>query len=138
MTVQRQYVGLMRWQLVVNEYFTPSCFIKNCRLYPITESSKPVHQNDIHILNEGIITDLIISNVVLNVFNAAVIPYCHIVQSYMTQSGMFPDASRQCKFSIKYTQFHFSRKTGVMNVLTIKPLCNWYISPIISQTRLAL
>ena len=50
----------------------------------------------------------------------------------------FSDSSRQCKFGIKYAQLHFTRKAGMVNILTVKPLGNQNISPIISQTRLAL
>ena len=66
-------------------------------VYPITEFTQSVHQDDVYILNECVMPDLIISNVVLDVLNATVIPHRDIVECYMTQTGMFFNSTRQCE-----------------------------------------
>ena len=138
MAVQCQYISLMRRQFIINQHLTSPCFIKNRYFYPVAESRQLVYQNDIYIFDEGITANFVISYIILDIFNAAVIPHCYIVQCHMAQSRMFFDTSRQCKLRLEYAQLHFSRKAGMVNELTIKAFGNQNISPIISQTRLAL
>ena len=96
--VQRKYIRLVRRQLVIYQDLTSSGFIEHCHFHPIAESSQPIHQDDIYIFDKGVTANLIICNVILDILNAAVIPYCHIVQRHMAQSRVFLNASPQCKF----------------------------------------
>ena len=95
--VKRQDISLMRRKFIIDKYFTPTGFIQYGYFYPITEFTQSVHQDDVYILNECVMPNLIISNVVLDVLNATVIPHRDIVECYMTQTGMFFNSTRQCE-----------------------------------------
>ena len=97
-----------------------------------------IHQDDIYILDKGIMPYLIIGNVILYILNVAVVAHRYIVQSSIIQSGMFFYPSRQSKLFFKNTQSHFSRKTGVMNIIRMKIIGHFYTTPIGSYTVLRL
>ena len=97
-----------------------------------------IHQDDIYILNKGIMPYLIIGNIILYILNVAVVAHRYIVQSSIIQSGMFFYPSCQCKFFLKNAQSHFSGETGVMNIIRMKIIGHFYTTPIGSYTVLRL
>ena len=95
MSIQSHYISLMSRQLIINKHLAPSCFIENGNFHAITKLRNPVDHNDINILDECIITNIIIGNVILNIFNATVITHSYIVEGYMPKSRMLFNASGQ-------------------------------------------
>lgn len=83
MTVKCHNICLMCRKTVMNHNLTTSCFIQDRHLYPISKTRFPVYQNNIHILDKCICPNLIVSNVILYIFNATVISHCHIMQSHI-------------------------------------------------------
>ena len=79
MAIERHDVGKMGRQLVCYQHFAPASFIQYGYLYPITELRHTVHQQDIYILNKSIMPYFIVGNIVLDIFNTAIIPHCHIM-----------------------------------------------------------
>ena len=77
--VQRHDVGQVGRQFVVDGHLATACLIQDRGLYPITKRRDAIHQQDVHILNESIFTNLIIGYVVLYVLYAAVIAHRHVV-----------------------------------------------------------
>ena len=95
MSIQSHYISLMSRQLIINKHLAPSGFIENGNFHAITKLRNFVDHNDINILDECIITNIIIGNVILNIFNATVITHSYIVESHMPKSRMFFNASGQ-------------------------------------------
>ena len=85
-------------EFIINQHLTASRLIQDRHFYPVTELRHTVYQNNIHILNEGVMPYFIIGNVVLDILNATVISHRYIMQRHMPQTGMLPDSSRQHKF----------------------------------------
>ena len=98
MAVKRQYIGLVCRKLIINQHLAASRFIQNRYLHPVPELRHTVYQNDVHILDEGVMPDFIIGNVVLDILNATVISHRYIMKRHMPQAGMLLDSSRQHKF----------------------------------------
>ena len=98
MAVKRQNIGLVCGEFIINQHLTASRLIQDRHFYPVTELRHTVYQNNIHILNEGVMPYFIIGNVVLDILNATVISHRYIMQRHMPQTGMLPDSSRQHKF----------------------------------------
>ena len=98
MTIQCEYISLMRRQFIINQHLASAGFVQNGYLYTVTESSQLIYQDYIYIFNEGIAPYFIVSNVVLDILNATVIPHRYIMQCCITQSRVFLHTSRQCKF----------------------------------------
>ena len=97
-----------------------------------------IHQDDIYILDKGIMPYLIIGNVILYILNVAVVAHRYIVQSSIIQSGMFFYPSCQCKFFLKNAQSHFSGETGVINIIRTKIISYFDSTPIGSDAVLCL
>ena len=70
-------------KFIINQYFPPTRFIQYGNFYSITKSGTAIYKDNINILNKCIISDFIVRNVVLDVFNTAVISYCYVVQGDM-------------------------------------------------------
>ena len=70
-------------KFIINQYFPSTCFIQYSNFYSITKSGTTIYKDDINILYKCIISDFIVRNVVLDVFNTAVISYCYVVQGDM-------------------------------------------------------
>ncbi len=98
MAVKRQNIGLVCGEFITNQYLTASCFIQNRHFYPVAKLRHTVYQNNIHILNKGVMPYFIIGNIVLDILNTTVISHRYIMQRHMPQTGMLPDSSRQHKF----------------------------------------
>lgn len=89
MPVKSQDIGLMGREFVVNQHFTTSRLVQYGSFYSVAKLSQAVHQDDIYILNESIVSYLIVGNVVLDVLDTAIITNSHIMQGDMSQAGMF-------------------------------------------------
>lgn len=76
-------------EFVVNQHFTTSRLVQYGSFYSVTKLSQAVHQDDIYILNESIVSYFIVGNVVLDVLDTAIITNSHIMQGDMSQAGMF-------------------------------------------------
>ena len=63
----------------------------------ITTEGEVVAKEEVFGTIEAVKTVSVISNVVLDVLNATVIPHRDIVECYMTQTGMFFNSTRQCE-----------------------------------------
>ena len=55
----------------------------------ITKLTASIHQNNVHIFNESIVTNLIIGYIILHIFNATIITHNNIVKGSMIQACMF-------------------------------------------------
>ena len=98
MAVKRQNIGLVCGEFIINQHLTASRLIQDRHFYPVTELRHTVYQNNIHILNKGVMPYFIIGNIVLDILNTTVISHRYIMQRHMPQTGMLPDSSRQHKF----------------------------------------
>ena len=83
-------------------------------------------------------SNLIVGNIVLDMLDAAVVAHRHVVQRHMPQTGMFADASRQDELTLKDSQLHLTRETGMMHKFCRKTVRHANLLPIVGQTRLAL
>ena len=97
-----------------------------------------IHQDDIYILDKGIMPYFIVGNVILYILNVTVIAHRYIVQGCIIYSRMFGHSTSQSKLFFKNAQSHFSRKTGVMNIIRMKIIGHFYTTPIGSYTVLRL
>ena len=127
----------MRRKFIIDKYFATSCFIQYGNFYPVSESRTAFYKDDIDIFNKCPVTNLVVSNIVLNILNTTIIAHCHIVQRNMAQTGVFLNSTRQSKFRPELSQFHFARKAGVVYILGREPFGYKNFFPIICQTRLA-
>ena len=134
MAVKCHDISLMSRQTVVHHHFTSSRFIQYGHFYPITEFTTAIHQDDIHVFDKGIVTNLIVGYIVLNVFNATMVADCHIVQRGLIQASMLLHATCQRELVFKYPESYLTGKTGIIHIIRLEVLCNFNVSPIVCRT----
>lgn len=114
-TVKCHDIGLVGGEFIADKHFTAACLVQHRHLYAVTELGQPVYEDNIHILDEGIVSDFIIGNIVLDILNAAVIAHCYIMECYVPQAGMFLYSARQGKFRPEHSQTYLAREAGMIH-----------------------
>ena len=74
MTVQCDNISQWSRQAIVNRNLTPAGLIQDRHLDIIPERSLAFHQHNIYILDKAVITDLVISDIILYVLDQHIIP----------------------------------------------------------------
>ena len=94
MTIKRHNICQLSGKPVIDHNFASTGLIQHRHLHTVSEGTHPVCKDDIHIFNEGTAAYSIIGNIILYIFNAAVISDSHIMQSGIINSGMLAHSSR--------------------------------------------
>ena len=113
MAVKRHHIGCLGGQTVENHHFTTSGLVKHSHFHSISETAHPVRKDDVDVFDEGVMADSIVGDVVLYMFDAAIVADCHVMECGIGDSGMFPHSSRQFEFLAERTQTYVSREAGV-------------------------
>ena len=108
MPVKSHHIGSLSRQTIIDHHFPATGFIKHSHFHTIAERSPSISEYDIDIFNESAFADLIVCNVILDIFYAAVVSHGHIVQGDMIQSRMLHHASRKSEFLIEGTYPYIS------------------------------
>ena len=77
--VHRHEVGFVCRELIIAQHLTPTGLIEDRDLYPIAEGSLPLDEDGIDVADEGLLADRIISDIVIDMLNTAVVPHLYIV-----------------------------------------------------------
>ena len=101
MTVQCYNISQWSRQAIVNRNLTPAGLIQDRHLDIIPERSLAFHQHNIYILDKAVITDPVISDIILYVLDQHIIPQRTIMQGNMTKPAMLYQSSRQGKHLTK-------------------------------------
>ena len=77
--IQCHDICLVCRQTVVNIHLTPASFIQHRYFYTIPKTAPSIHKDNIHILDECAVANLIIGDIILHIFDIAVITDHHII-----------------------------------------------------------
>ena len=81
---------------------------------------------------------LVIGYVVLDILDAAIVAYRHIVQRHVPQPGMLLNPSGQRKLFLKHAQADIARKARMVYIFGGKSVRHFYSLPIVGQAMLPL
>ena len=95
MSIHGLHVGFLCCQVFVNGHLATARFVQNAHLYAITKRGFAVHHDDVHVLQETIISHIVVGNVVFDVLNTTIVAQRHIVQTCVENARMFVDATRK-------------------------------------------
>ena len=108
MTIHSLHVSLLSCQLIVDSYFASSSFVQYAYLHTIAETSHSVDQNNVDILDEAVGFNVVVRNIVLDVLDAAIITYNHVVQADMEQARVLVNAAWHCEGFFKVPDATFA------------------------------
>lgn len=86
--VEGEDVGKVGGEFVEDGNFPASCFVQDGNQCPIAESTVPVCDNPVRVLDEAAVADVVIGNVAGNVFDESVVADGAIMQGDTVQPGM--------------------------------------------------
>ena len=94
--IQRQYVRETGAQLIENRNLTTAAFVHHRHTDAVTERRPAIHQNGIHILDAGVVADMVVGDIVVDVVQVALVAHFAVVQHGVVDSRVHFDAARQC------------------------------------------
>ena len=117
MAVHGQHIGNLRAHSVIDLHLTSARFIEHGHLYPIAKAAIAVHENQVYILDIGIVANVVVGNIVGHIFHQRIIADGDVVQRCIPNTGMLMQAAGKGKLRLEFAKAHRSGKTHVANVL---------------------
>ena len=136
--IERHDVGLMGREFIVHRDLSPTRFIEHSHLHAITEARHTVHQEQIDMLNTGMVTNLVVGNVVLHMLNAAIIAYGDVMKGNMTDTGVLLHPTGKREGIIKGAQAHLTAKVYMVHIVGAEILRHQHLIPILCMAHLCL
>lgn len=117
--VERYNIGKRCREPVIDRHFSAAGFVQHRDFYLISKLSPAIHQKKVEMLDETIISDRVVGDVSLDVFDQDVISQGAIVQRCMMEARVFLYASGQRKSFAKNPDLNSPRKVDVINLFEI-------------------
>ena len=131
MPVHGQHIGNLRAHAVKDFHLTSARFIEHGHLYPIAKAAIAVHENQVYILDIGIVANVVVGNIVGHIFHQRIIADSDVVQRCIPNTGMLMQAAGKGKLRLEFAKAHRSGKTHVANVLQGFRIRSFNRSPIL-------
>ncbi len=136
MAVERLDIGQMGRQLVIDGHFPPTGFIQDGNFHSVPKAGAPLYQHRLDVQDLDILSDLIIGNIILHIFNQCVIAYPAIMQRRIPDTRMLHEVAGQRIFLLEKTQPDLPGKTDMLYKLRMKLRMDLYSRPISRRTAL--
>ena len=131
MAVHGQHIGNLRTHAVIDLHLTSARFIEYRHLYPIAKTTIAVHENQVHVLDIGIVAYVVVGNIVGHIFHQRIIADGDIVQRSVPNTGVLVQAAGKGKLRFEFAKAHRPGKTHVANVLQGFRIRGFYRTPIL-------
>ena len=136
MAVKSHNVGIMSRELVGDKHLTPTGLVEYRHFGSISESGFLIDENDIDILNEGVVAYGVVGNVVMHILNEAIISYRDVVQTHITHTRRLFHSSGHSETATNRTDFYYTGKCHIVHKVVIEAVGNKHIIPIIGSAML--
>ena len=137
-TIERQDICQTGTQFIKNRYLTATTFVHHRHAHPISESSTTIHEDGVNILDTGVVTDMIIGYIIMDVIEVAVVAYLAVMQRSMIDTRMDLQSTRQRYLTRKNTQLVMPRESSITHELRVERFGYFHLRPVLSCTPLCL
>ena len=131
-------VGNVGGQFVVDGHFTSAGLVQHGHFHAVAEGGSAFHQDAVHVLNEGVVADVIVGDVVLYVFDAAIVSHRYVVQGHVAQGGVLLDAAGQGEFSFEHAQADVAAEARMVHMVGGEAFGHTHSLPVVGQAGLGL
>src|SRR5574344_594463 len=138
MPVKGNNISLMCRELITHKNFSATGFIKHRRCNSISKSGNSVHVHQSNILYKRMISNYIISYIVMYFFYAAIVTDSYIVQCGIFKLTMFLYSTRQGERILHNSQVNCAGKLHAAHILCRKAFSYINITPILRSAELFL
>ncbi len=122
----------MSRKLIGNMHLAPAGFVQHIHRRTIAESRFPVDQQHIDILYEAIVSDIVVRQIILDIFDNDIIPYTAMMNHGTMNAAMLSQAAGQMKLLFKHAQADIPRKVRLGDIRRIETILHEYPYPIIA------
>ena len=98
-------------------HFPATRLVQHIYFGSVPERCFTVNQNNIHVLYETIVADDVIGNIILYAFDDHVVADPAVVNNRVVNAGMFGQSTGKPKLFLQDSDFYFTGKTGVSDVI---------------------
>ena len=137
-TIERQHISQTRGQFVEDRNLATTTFIHHRYTHAVTESCLAIHQDSVHVLDTRLFTDAVVSDVVVDIVQMAVVIYFHVVQRRVEDTGVHLQTAWQRNLLVKSTKLAMTRKTGIFHIVSAESVSHFHVRPVLSHTVLRL
>ena len=138
MAIESHDVCGLRREPVEYDHLAPAGLVENRSFDAVPERGRAVRQDDVDILDERVMTYIIIGDIVLDILYAAVVAHGDIVQGRVIEARVLLHPSGEHKLLAEGADADFPGKPHGTHMVSRETRPDFYPGPIIRGTRLRL
>jgi hypothetical protein len=131
MAVHGQNVCGLGAEAVVYLDLPAARFVEHRNLYSVAEAAGPVREDDVYVLDIGVVADFVIGDIVRDVFHKGIIPHRYVVQSGVPDAGMFLETARKGDIGPEATEPDTPGEPDVPDILEGIRIRCFYGAPVV-------
>ena len=132
--VHRHHIGDLRAEAVVNEHFPAARLVQDRNGNTVAETAGAVRQDEVHVLQDRIVTDFIIRNIVGDALDEAVVTDRHVMERRIADARVFPESAGELEIPFELSESDRTGKAHAADMVHLFPSARQHVSPILRLT----
>ena len=137
-TVKRQDIRQAGGELIENRNLPSAAFVHHRHANLVAERRLAVHEDGVDVLDTGVVADVIVGDIVMDVIEVRIIAHFAVMQSGVIDARMDLQPTRQSYLPFESSQTVMTGETGVMHVLRVERFRHLYLRPVLRRAALCL
>ena len=120
--VEGHHVGLVGGEPVIDHHFPAAGLVQDGDFDAVAEGRDAVGQDDVDVLDEGVVADPVVGDIVLDVLDAAVVADLDVAQGRVVEAGVLADAAGEFELGLEDAEADVSVEAGRDDIIGGKAL----------------
>ena len=137
-TVEGEDIRQAGGELIENRNLPSAAFVHHRHAHSVSERRLAVHEDGVDVLDTGVVADVIVGDIVMDVIEVRIIAHFAVMQSGVIDARMDLQPTRKRDLACKDTQTVVAGETGVTHVERVERFRHLYLRPVLRRAALCL
>ena len=128
--IEREYIGKRGGEAVKDRYLSTAAFIHHRHTHSVAESCFPVHKNRVDVFYAGVIANVVVGNIVMDIIQMTIIAYGAVVNHRVPYTRMYFHPARERDRAAEKPKPYLAGKACMVYVFRLKAVFDEYGLPV--------
>ena len=136
MAIEGLQISLMSCEAIMDGHLAAARLVQHGHLHTVAEAGGAVAKDDIDVLDEAVVGDIVVGDIVLDVFDAAVVADGDVVQRGVEDARVLVDTAGHIEALRETADADVTREAGVTDISQTLFVGNLHARPIVGAACL--
>ena len=121
--VHRHHIGDLRGEPVIDEHLAAAGLVEDGDRDAVSEPAGAFRQDQVHVLQDGVVADLVVGDIVGDILDEAVVPDRHVVERRIGEAGVLLQPAGELELPLEAAETHGAGKAHPLDMVHL-PFCS--------------